>query len=176
MALLLTATPGAWAQAPDPIDLTTTDGKTWTLAAMPDYDVELEVEYNIFPLEGAGTAESPYLIQSDDDWICFCLNFDTYKASVIKLTNDINVTTIAGTSDNPFTGTFDGDGHTLTFNWTATGEYCAPFAYINDATFNNLHVTGTIITSYRRTGGLIGQSFGTSSINNCRSSVKIISL
>ena len=176
MALLLTATPGAWAQDPDPIDLTTTDGKTWTLAAMPDYDVELEVEYNIFPLEGAGTAESPYLIQSDDDWICFCLNFGTYKASVIKLTNDINVTTIAGTSDNPFTGTFDGDGHTLTFNWTATGEYCAPFAYINDATFNNLHVTGTIITSYRRTGGLIGQSFGTSSINNCRSSVEIISL
>ncbi len=129
----------------------------------------------LHPLSGEGTTESPYLIQSDDDWIRFCLNLDTYKASVIKLTNDINATTIAGTSDNPFTGTFDGDGHTLTFNWTATGEYCAPFSYINDATFNNLHVAGTITTSYRRTGGLIGQSFGTSSINNCRSSVEIIS-
>jgi len=126
-------------------------------------------------LSGEGTAESPYLIQSDDDWTSFCTYFNIYKASVIKLTHDINVTTIAGTSDNPFTGTFDGDGHTLTFNWTATGEYCAPFAYINGATFNNLHVAGTITTSYRRTGGLIGQSFGTSSINNCRSSVEIIS-
>ena len=27
------------------IDLTSTDGKTWTLASMPYYDVELEVEY-----------------------------------------------------------------------------------------------------------------------------------
>ena len=126
-------------------------------------------------LSGEGTTESPYLIQSDDDWTSFCTYFNIYKASVIKLTHDINVTTIAGTSDNPFTGTFDGDGHTLTFDWTATGEYCAPFAYINGATFNNLHVAGTITTSYRRTGGLIGQSFGTSSINNCRSSVEIIS-
>ena len=129
----------------------------------------------LHPLSGEGTTESPYLIQSDDDWTSFCTYFNIYKASVIKLTHDINVTTIAGTSDNPFAGTFDGDGHTLTFNWTATGEYCAPFAYINGATFNNLHVAGTITTSYRRTGGLIGQSFGTSSINNCRSSVEIIS-
>ena len=30
---------------PDPIELTSTDGKTWTLASMPYYDVELEVEY-----------------------------------------------------------------------------------------------------------------------------------
>ena len=44
MALLLTATTGAWADD-DPIDLTSTDGKTWTLASMPEYDVELEVEY-----------------------------------------------------------------------------------------------------------------------------------
>ena len=38
---------GAWAQGsdPDPIELTSTDGETWTLASMPDYDVELEVEY-----------------------------------------------------------------------------------------------------------------------------------
>ena len=30
---------------PDPIELTSTDGETWTLASMPDYDVELEVTY-----------------------------------------------------------------------------------------------------------------------------------
>ncbi|MBR6276687.1 MAG: hypothetical protein IKR31_07150, partial [Prevotella sp.] len=33
------------AQGPDPIELTSTDGETWTLASMPDYDVELEVTY-----------------------------------------------------------------------------------------------------------------------------------
>jgi hypothetical protein len=47
LALLAAVVTGAWAQGsdPDPIELTSTDGKTWTLASMPDYDVELEIEY-----------------------------------------------------------------------------------------------------------------------------------
>ena len=46
MALLLTAATDAWAQDPDPIELTpSADGTVWTLATMPDYDVELEVTY-----------------------------------------------------------------------------------------------------------------------------------
>ena len=40
---LLTAATGAWAQDPDPIDLTpSADGTVWTLSTMPEYDVELE--------------------------------------------------------------------------------------------------------------------------------------
>lgn len=46
MALLLTVATGAWAQNPDPIDLTpSADGTVWTLSTMPEYDVELEVTY-----------------------------------------------------------------------------------------------------------------------------------
>ena len=46
MALLLTLATGAWAQDPDPIDLTpSADGTEWTLSTMPEYDVELEVTY-----------------------------------------------------------------------------------------------------------------------------------
>ena len=46
MALLLTVATGAWAQDPDPIDLTpSADGTMWTLSTMPEYDVELEVTY-----------------------------------------------------------------------------------------------------------------------------------
>ena len=37
---------GAWAQAPDPIDLTpSADGTVWMLSTMPDYDIELDVTY-----------------------------------------------------------------------------------------------------------------------------------
>ena len=44
LALLVAATTGAWAQ--DPIDLTyDAQADKWTLASMPAYDVELEVEY-----------------------------------------------------------------------------------------------------------------------------------
>ena len=46
MALLLTVATGAWAQDPDPIDLSpSADGTVWTLSTMPEYDVELEVTY-----------------------------------------------------------------------------------------------------------------------------------
>ncbi len=46
MALLLTLATGAWAQDPDPIDLTpSADSTVWTLITMPEYDVELEVTY-----------------------------------------------------------------------------------------------------------------------------------
>ena len=45
---------------PDPIELTSTDGETWTLASMPDYDVELDIEYYpAYPVTiNAGDAET----------------------------------------------------------------------------------------------------------------------
>ena len=45
-----------WVQDPDPIELTSTDGETWTLASMPEYDVELEVTYYI---EGVELTKNP---------------------------------------------------------------------------------------------------------------------
>ncbi len=54
LALLLTAVGGAWAQSTEPTewDLTSQDGKAWTLAKMPASGIELQVEYypesNIF--------------------------------------------------------------------------------------------------------------------------------
>ncbi|MBR2113864.1 MAG: hypothetical protein IJ929_04245 [Prevotella sp.] len=46
MALLLMVAVGARAQDPTPIDLMpSADGTEWTLATMPEYDVELEVTY-----------------------------------------------------------------------------------------------------------------------------------
>jgi hypothetical protein len=41
------------------IDLTSTDGKTWTLASMPYYDVELEVEYYPAATLVDGTDQAP---------------------------------------------------------------------------------------------------------------------
>ena len=67
MALLLTAA-SAWADdEPTTIVLTSTDGKVWTLASTPEYDVELEVVYKTdltltVSIEGwtyGGTAATP---------------------------------------------------------------------------------------------------------------------
>ena len=73
-----------------------------------------------------------------------------------------------------FSGTFDGGGHTLTFNYTATGNNAAPFAYITGATIKNLRVAGTINSGYKFAAGIVAISNG-GTITNCRSSVTIAS-
>lgn len=93
-------------------------------------------------LSGSGTSSSPYLITSSADWDSFAGSVGSYDGKYVKLTADITVTTMV---NGTFSGTFDGAGYTLTFNYTATGNNAAPFAYITDATIKNLRVAGTII-------------------------------
>ena len=71
MALLLTLATGAWAQDPDPIDLTpSADGTVWTLSTMPEYDVELEVTYytdeELAEMEEAAYTEGVELTKNPD--------------------------------------------------------------------------------------------------------------
>ena len=71
MALLLTVVTGAWAQDPDPIDLTpSADGTVWTLSTMPEYDVELEVTYytdeELAEMEEAAYTEGVELTKNPD--------------------------------------------------------------------------------------------------------------
>ena len=100
----------------------------------------------------------------------------------MKLTSDISVSTMAGAyqaDDNcqPFSGTFDGDGHTLTINLSNQSRFAAPFKCVSGATIRNLHTTGTIDGTDNNDGkllaGLIGVSFGNTTINGCRSSVTL---
>ncbi len=119
-----------------------------------------------------------YELSKPEHWKVFSAIAQAVPTANARLTADIDLgydQTMIGTESVPYKGTFDGQGHTLTVNWTTTGDYCAPFPCINGATFKNLHVTGTINTSHRYTGGLIGKSIGTSYIKNCRSSVEMIS-
>ena len=125
------------------------------------------VSETMFP--GSGTADDPYLITSVDTWNYLANAGNTYDGKYFRLTKDITVTTMVTAT---FSGTFDGGGHTLTFNYTATGNNAAPFAYITGATIRNLHTTGTINTAYKFAAGLVAISNG-GTIENCRSSVTI---
>ena len=99
----------------------------------------------------------------------------TYNGQTVKLTADITVTTMAGTSANRFKGTFLGGGHTLTLNYTATANDCAPFLYIEGATIKMLKVAGTISTDYKYAAGFAAHSYGNCTIQNCWSNVAITS-
>lgn len=136
-------------------------------------------------LNGEGTKASPYLINNEDDWTTFTSNINSgvdatayYKLTRdITLGNDINpITTVVGDVKNkPFSGTFDGDYHTIHINMYRETAYAALFGVTVGATIKNLKVDGTINTSNKFAGAFLAYNNGsTTKITNCISSVHII--
>ena len=161
----------------------TQSGNTYTFT-MPAEDVNLNATIT-YPLNENNITQSgdTYTIKTAEGWNYFCQrmevddDLDGFSGKTVVLGDDITVTTMAGSGKYPFKGTFDGDGHTLTFNYTADRSNCAPFCTTNGATIRNLHVTGLIeggIWNYM--GGLVGSANGKLTIENCRVSTQISSI
>ena len=132
----------------------------------------------VTPKTSPSTPENAITIASLADWQAFRQKVASANVIAVNavLTADITIGAddMVGTESRPYHGTFEGNGHTLTFNvpeWAQ--QYVAPFRYVNSASFSNLHVTGSINTSQKFAGGLIGQAKSTVSIDRCRSSVNI---
>ncbi|MCR4922181.1 MAG: hypothetical protein K5945_10835 [Bacteroidaceae bacterium] len=126
--------------------------------------------------DGDGTPDNPYLISSANDWDALSSAVSggtTYSGGYFRLTDDISVTTMLGSSTSKFSGTFDGNGHTLTFNQEATEQYIAPFRYVSNATIENLRVAGTVTSSNKFAGGVVAHATGTNAITNCVNSIVI---
>lgn len=147
---------------------------------------------------GSGTSDDPYVIASATDWDLLAgdvnsgYNYDGKFLMLdgnitIAINNTVNSNKIVGIwkSDSDyksFSGTFDGGGHTITFNVGDNTTYytpdfltpSAPFGVIKGATIKNLTVTGTIRSTMKYNSGLVGFSFGTqSNIIRCTSNITI---
>ena len=162
-------------------------GATYTANA----DATLYAQWGASYISGKGTATDPYLINSAEHWNLFASNVNngnTYSGKFFKLGADITVSTMAGTYDTPFSGTFIGNGHTMNIaiNGTGTGGghpniAVAPFRYVNGATFKDIYLTGTVTRndypedSNVSLGGLIGivWQYRSATITGCRSSVNV---
>ena len=110
-------------------------------------------------------------INSDADWTAFAQRVasgETFAGKNVLLGADINVSTMVGTADYPFCGTFDGAGHTLNVSIDQTDvDYAAPFRYINGATIRSVKVTGSV-KGGDYCAGLVGAALGgTNSIHDC---------
>ena len=117
-------------------------------------------------------ASGSWLITSTDDWNELAANLEAYNGGSFKLTSDISVTTMVGTEWQPFSGTFDGQGHVLNVSIESNEEYAAPFHCAVNCTFKNLTVSGTINVSYHFAGGLIGWAEEVT-LQGCESKVTI---
>ena len=161
-------------------ELSANDNGDYTLT-MPDSDATIYCTI-VLPspsdLTGEGTEASPYIIGSEAAWNYIVGKVNSgdegYATAYYRLTNDITVTTMAGSEDNRFQGHFDGNGKKLTLNYNTPDEqYTAPFRYVQGATIENLHIDGTIETSKKFAAGLIANSANGATIRNCRVSVII---
>ena len=123
------------------------------------------------------TEPNVFTIHNADGWDVFCnIIGGGYNLSkkTVKLGTDITVTRMAGVDYKDFCGTFDGNGKTLTLDYTSTINCTAPFCQVKDGcVIENLHVAGTIASTQQYTAGIIGAQYGNVTIRNCRSSVNI---
>ena len=120
-----------------------------------------------------------YVINTVQDWRDFATLVQTEPAANIRMEADIDLgddQTTIGSASNPYQGTFDGQGYTLTVAYVVTdpaSEYIAPFIAIQNATIQNLHVMGSITTAGKRHASITSYVKGYSYIKNCWGEVAI---
>jgi uncharacterized repeat protein (TIGR02543 family) len=121
----------------------------------------------------------PETISTDAEWETLASNVNngtkSYLGTKVTLAADINVSVMVGTSEHPFQGTFDGDGHTMTLNISdESNQGTAPFRYISGATIMNVRTEGTV-TGNLHCAGLVGfAQSGTNSIRNCEVAASVV--
>ncbi len=157
-----------------PVKISTAGGYTLVLTGTGDYTGS-----TTFNITATGdVVNSALTISSEEEWNTFAAsvnNGTNYSGQYVKLTEDISVSTMVGSSEtNSFQGTFLGDGvHTLTFTAGSSSsafgeENCAPFRFVKNATIRDLKVTGDIYTSRKFAAGLVARNSGETTITNCQ--------
>ena len=137
----------------------------------------------VITLNGEGTAASPYLISSADEWNALArymkINNDSLSGKYVQITADIS---FSGSTIQPlgynrkvaFNGDLDGNGKTISgIDATADDETFGGLivATGTQALIHDLTVEGAIATAYYYTGGVVGELNGT--ISNVTADVDI---
>ena len=135
---------------------------------------------------GSGNENETITIASKEDWKAFCNRVNSGQTTLnAKLTKDVDLgeeIVMAGTLDPNshsydllcYTGTFDGQGHTLSFSWDAgSRDDIAPFKYVKDATIKNLRTQGKITSKGDGLSGMVYGALGSTTLTGCISDVDI---
>ena len=141
---------------------------------------------------GSGTAEDPYLIANGAQLKLFAATVVRNTAACGKLTADIllndisdwenwnesteglNSWTPIGSERDNFTGTLDGDGHSVSGIYiNSTADYQGLVGFLdNGGTLQNLGVKASYIKGGNRVGGLCGWNYD-GTVNNCYNTGKV---
>ena len=134
---------------------------------------------NTCRMEGLGTSADPYQIENGTQLLLFQsivngTNGQTKNsAACAELTNDIdmhNITGFApiGTKTDSYTGTFNGNNHSISGLTVNGSDAAGLFGYVNGATIQNINLCDSQITATGNyAGGIVGFATGASKIENC---------
>ncbi|URZ01538.1 fibronectin type III domain-containing protein [Clostridium felsineum] len=115
---------------------------------------------------GKGTTDDPYIISNTKQ----LQNIKYEVGASYKLANDIDIanidwTAIGSNSAVPFTGIFDGNGHSIE---NFSGDYTnGLFGCVKGGTIKNLNIKNVNISDGSYTGALASNVYGGSTIDNC---------
>lgn len=143
----------------------------------PVFSSESQPGY-VFPIEGEGTADNPYiidtenklrivsaLINNENGWsgYSYKLGADIYVTAPDKVNNFVPF----GSNTNKFSGTFDGDGHTLSgVNISFSEDFVGLFRVIaQSGTVKNLIVDNFTVNGKNNVGAIVGYNIG--AVYNC---------
>ena len=167
-----------------------TQGATYNYMNMTVYEHGLYYDglYYVAPTLSTDS-DNAYLINNEDDWTNFCDalynngTWNRFSGKTVKLGANIGtaqnpVTRMAGSADHDFCGTFDGQGHTLTFTSNENIDGVAPFSYVSETTptggtevshpvIRNLNVVADINTTAQYASALVGRMWCTLTIEGC---------
>ena len=120
-------------------------------------------------------------IATKEDWRAFSdLVLSGEGKLNAKLTADLNLGTEIlkiGSESTSYSGTFDGQGHTITIDWNVYGSdsYVALFPSVTNATIKNLRITGQMTSDSEPLGVFAFEAGGTTIYEHCVSDVRITS-
>lgn len=133
-----------------------------------------------FAVKDDGTVDEAYVISTADGLVAFANevnNGNSFKDEIVVLENDIDMlseyeesaeTIIPiGTKENPFNGTFDGQGNTISnlYIWDDTRDYVGLFGFTNGI-IKNVTVKNPYFVGRAYVGGIAGCAY-TGKIENC---------
>jgi hypothetical protein len=133
----------------------------------------LQAQTATAPTSGDGSSGSPYQIATVDNLYWLSQN-SSYWGKCFTQTANIDASGISnfspiGNSSTYFTGTYNGNGHTisgLTISRSTT-SLVGLFGKTNNATISNLGITGASVSGYHYTGILSGTCNGTTTVSQC---------
>ncbi len=107
---------------------------------------------------GNGSSTSPYIIESEEQ--LKNINYDLNSCYILSKDLDLNNAswTPIGTSTQPFSGTFDGNGHTISnLMINTTKDYAGLFGFVHGGKLRNINIDNVDINS---TGSYVGSLAG----------------